>query len=457
MEQSEIEFTSFSWKRLIAAIFLLSVGIMDFIIFQPLYGRHVPTGSIMTFEGPSYFVSAGLIPFIVGIGLMIYVILSYFKGKIIHTRETFTLIENRYFMKDKTVIKKEDILLMRLTNNEIGIKYLWLFLFVPYLIYNYYYMILNFNQPFIMGLVNITALFTLISMIVSLLALIILFGFPQWFLEIYTSDGRFESWFEPFKERRKKIEALTSIFDALSNEKNSTFETSPLKTFNKFNLFCSLFFLFNGGLNVVLFMTTFAVHQTLVSHFLIILGAYLLSKELRKTPFPHKFNKPQKESAYIIKSHYYQTFIFTNKGLDYQPQRTLEWFEVFWFTCSTGLYISVPFKIFQNFLIINSQNQNIIMGNLILDFILGFITLLLLTLLLFKPSEKICYKDRKFIILYPLLKSNQEKPTWKASWKKFKRQYKRRIYFIVTCIIISIMILLWQYFFYFNLFNIFNF
>ncbi|MHA1805799.1 MAG: hypothetical protein ACTSU4_14880 [Promethearchaeota archaeon] len=457
MEEVEIEFISFSWKRLIAAILLLSVGVMDFIIFQPLYGRHVPTGSIMTFEGPSYFVSAGLIPFIVGIGLIIYVILSYFKGKIIQAGETFTLMEDRNFMKDEIVIKKEDILLMRLTNNEIGIKYLWLFLFVPYLIYNYYYMILNFNQPFITGLVNITAFFTLISMIGSLLALIILFGFPQWFLEIYTPEGRFELWFEPFMERKKKIEAIFSMLSSLSKEGPSTIKTTPLKTVNKFNLFYSLFFLFYGMLNVVLFMTTFAVHQTLVSHFLIILGAYLLSKELRKTPFPLEFNEPQKENAYRIKSHYYQTFIFTNKGLDYQPQRTLEWFEVFWFMCSTGLFISVPFKILQNFLIINSQNQNIILGNLILDFILGFITLLLLTLLLFKPSEKICFKNNNFIVLYPIVKSEIKKPVRWASWKIFKKQYERRILFIITCVIISLLILFWQYFFYFNLFNIFNF
>ena len=74
----------------------------------------------MTFEGPSYFLSTGLIPLIVGIILLIYSILSYFKGELFKDNENFILNEKRFKWNVKNILKREEILRISLSNNEIG-------------------------------------------------------------------------------------------------------------------------------------------------------------------------------------------------------------------------------------------------------------------------------------------------------------------------------------------------
>lgn len=461
-----MEFTSFSWKRLIASILFLSVGTLDLFIFQPFYGRHVPTGSIMTFQGPSYFVSAGLIPLLLGIGLLIYVILSYFNGEVIQDNGNITIIEKRWFIQDKTELKIKEISLIQLTNNEIGVKYLWLFLIIPYLIFNFYYMILNFNQPFITSLFNLTAVITLISIIGSFLGLIILFVFPQWYLEIYTYEGKYELWFEPFRDGRKKI---NEIVFSLNNSKNRQVPVDEIlitNSMNRINLLIAIFFLSYGIFSITTFMTIIAVHQTLISHFLVIMGFYLLSREIRKTPLS-EVNDINEREQYNIKSSYYQTFLLFKSDYAHQVRRTLEGFEVFWFICSSIIYIFIPFKIIQNFFLINPVNHNAFIGNFALDLIFGILVLFFLTIFLFKSSKKLILNGISYDVEIPITKQGQIAPistnnniksltNEKTSLAQFKKQYKRRICFIVSCLIISILLISWQYFFYFNLFNLFN-
>ncbi len=462
---AEIKFTSFSWKRFIASLLLLGVGILDLIIFQPLSGRHVPTGSIMTFQGPSYFVSAGLIPLLVGIGLILYVIFSYFKGKIFQKEDTITFEEKRYFLRNETLFKRSDILLIRLTNNEIGIKYLWLFLFVPYLIFNYYYMILNFNQPFITSLVNLTALITLISMIGTFLGMVILFMFPQWFLEIFTKEGRYELWFEPFRNSNKVIKGFILSLNLKQGDQEKYTLKNYFQNSNKFNLCSSIFFLFYGIFSISAFMTTLAVDQTLISHFLLIMGIYLFSKEVRKTPINIEEKKGNK-TEFAEKSNYYQTYFYMNSNLTLQKKYNLEPFDVFWIICLTVLYIAIPFKVIQNFLVINYLNFDIIISNLLLDLTFGVIVLLLLTIFIFRPTKMFSVKADSFKKQFSLTKlennelQKQKDGTlikrWNIFYHEFKTQYQGRSFFILICFVISILLILWQYFFYFNLFNIFN-
>lgn len=468
-DKSELKFTSFSWKRLICAMIYAAIGFITLIIFYPLSGRYVPTGSVMTFEGPSYFVPTGLIPLLVGIGLIVYSILSYFKGNISKDDKQITISEKRYFKLIETKIEKEKILKMNLTNNEIGIKYIWLFLFIPYLIINYYYMILNFNQPFIIGFVNITGIVILISIIISAFGLIILFAFPQWLMEIYTNEGKYELWFEPYKHGREVINNIARTLEIIKGNTNEKIEIDPFKNFSLKNVLLSSFFLAYGIFNVVSFMTTLAIFQTIICHILIIMGVYLLSKELRNLPIPSE-NSDEDQIKYKIQSKYYQKYYCVRKIDEKKIKYMHDDFDVFWAVCAGIIFIFTPFNIIQNWMVINYGNIGSVLDDAIITTIFGSIILFLVAFYILIPEKYLWVKSDKWQFKYPLIKivsknklelkriSHELKIEFKSNFEDplLKSEFKKRILFVLISGLIGFIVLLWQYFFYFNLFNIFN-
>jgi len=465
--QTKIEFQSFSVKRFVAMLLLLIVGVLNFIIFGIDFGRHISTGSIMTFEGPSYFYASGLLPTIVAIFLLLYCLLSYFKGSIVEEGNALILTETRFRKKIETNLEKKKIVRMFLTNNEDGIKYLWLFLFVPYIIINYYYMMLNFYQPFIIGVVNITAITILISILLSAIALIILYAFPQWYLRIYTNKGTYELWFEP---PRKKIREIALNLGIIQGERKELVEINPLKNFSKRHLLIASIFLGYGIFNVVCYMTTFALFQTIVCYFLIFIGIYLISAELRKLPLPVKSNGPG-TVQYHLKSKYYQQFFFLNKTEKREVGYQHIDFEVFWGICTGALFMFIIFKIVQIWMILNSYNLLILLDNAILMTLIGGGILFLLGFHILVPEKTLFFRTVNFSVETPFLKSKERETSSikenltniKAAFKRnfqdpaLKKKFIKRIIFIISASIIGIIVLLWEYFFYFNLFNLFNF
>lgn len=462
-----VNFVSFSWKRFICGVMLFLVGLHDLFIFWPLSGRYVSTGSVMTFEGPSYFLSTGLVPLVVGIGLLVYSGLSYFKGKISQEGDKLKIVEKRIIKKVKTNIDKEKILSISLTNNEIGIKYLWLFLFIPYLIVNYYYMIVNFNQPFVVDFVNRTAVVILVSIIFSAIGLTILFCFPQWLLEIYTTEGKHELWFEPFKKGRDQIKKVAIALGIVEDAEKEAVRISSIKNVSVRNLILAVFFIGYGAFNIISFMTTFAIFQTIVTYILVIMGVYLLSKELRKVPMSLEStkDKPIKENSASI---YYQRYFYwkNNNENSRETKYILNNFEVFWAICAGIIFIVVPFKIAQIWLVINDYNIDILLDNAIITTIFGAAIMGALTYYLLMPEKQIYMKSSKFTLKFPAFKSELRKKEEKKKVSAFKnifkdralkRQFIKRIVYISICIAFGIILLMWQYFFYFNLFNIFNF
>ncbi|MHA1488244.1 MAG: hypothetical protein ACTSRI_01155 [Promethearchaeota archaeon] len=469
-ENELISWVSFSWKRFICAIMLLGIGIFDLIIFSPLSGRYVPTGSVMTFEGPSYFISTGLLPFTIGIGLILYSLLSYFKGKITKEADSIVIKEKRYFKKVETRINHSQILSLNLTNNEIGIKYLWLFIFIPYNIINFYYMVLNFNQPFIVGLINLTAIVILISIIISSICLTILFGFPEWLLEIYTDEGKFELWFEPFRNGREMIEKIAKTLGIIEGTEKENHLIKPIENISKRNFFLAFFFLGYGLFNVVSFMTTLAIFQTIICHVLLIMGAYLLSKEIRKLPFPLDLDN-KNNIRYNIQSKYYQRYFFL-KECSIREKKYLHYdFEVFWAACSGIIFLFIPFKIIQSWMVINEKNVWYILDNAVLITFFGVIIIFLVFIQIFVPDQFIFIKSgilqfknfftqsekRNKILLKESMKKLIE--AFKLNFKtpRLKKSLKNRLMYVITCFVLGFLMLLWEYFFYFNLFNIFNF
>lgn len=465
-----LRFTSFSWKRFVVALLLLIVGIIDLLVFSPLSGRHVPTGSIMTFEGPSYFLSTGLIPLIVGIILLLYCILSYFKGEFSKDNDTIVLNEKRFKWNVKNVFKKEEIIRISLSNNEIGIKYLWLFLFIPYLIINYYYMTLNFLQPFVIGLVNFTAVVILFSLVVVISSLFILYLMPQWYLKIYTDQGKYELWFEPFRNGRETAGRI-AIFvnDLISEEKLKVIDVKPLNNFSSSNLILASFFLIYGLINVFGYMTTIAEYQTITCHVLIILGLYLYSNELRKLPFPVDQDNTE-NITYHLKSKYYEGYYYIKEVESRKIKPSSNYFDVFLGTCSAILFIVIPFKVIQSWMVINAQNIESSFKIAFSLTIFGFIILYLLSNYILFPSNKLNLTAHDYTIEVPFIlrKSGMVYDDIQRffdflkalkvifSDKHLTKQFILRLSFMLGAVLIAIILLMWQYFFYFNLFNLFN-
>jgi len=466
--KNQIKFTSFSRTRLLAALLLIIVVIINYIIFGVDFGRHIPTGSIMTFEGPSYFYTSGLLPIIVSICLILYCILSYFKGSIGNESNYLVLSEKRFIKTLDTKIEREKIVRMYLTNNEVGIKYLWLFLFVPYLIINYYYMMVNFQQPFLVDPINITAITIFISIIFSASSLVLLYAFPQWYLRIYTDTGKYELWFEP---SRRKIELIAKTLGIIKGEREELVKIHSLKNLSKRNVLLATTFLGYGIFNVIVYTTTLAIFQTIVCYFLVIIGIYLLSGEFRKLPLPS--SEPSKENGirYILKSKYYQQFYYVKKSkktdIVYQHMD----FEIFWAICVGAMYIFIIFSITQIWMVINSVNFMILIDNAIIMTLIGGTLLCLVGFHILTPYKVLSIQSDNFLINSPFLNNHErEEQSLKGKFhnlreafmKNFsepplRKKFKKRLVFMIIASGLGILVLMWQYFFYFNLFNIFNF
>ncbi len=469
LKENSLEFISFSWKRFIAAILLLAVAVVNILIFGITQGRYVPTGSIMTFEGPSYFFASGLVPLIVGFLLLLYCLLSYFQGNISSDLTSLVLKEKRFKRTIETKLEKEKINRIELTNNEIGVKYLWLFLFVPYLIVNYYYMVLNFNQPFVVGLVNLTAVVILISIILSAIALAILFAFPQWYLKIYTTEGKYELWFEPYKFRasRALVKQISIALGIIEGKNEEEIKVKTLKTLSYGNLGLSAIFLGYGLFNIVAFMSTAAIYQTFLAYVLVIIGGFLLSTEIRQLPIPQEGDKVR----YSIASKYYQQDIYARKV----QQKSLMFlhikFEVFWGLTTGVFFLTVTFAVVQAWMVLNPSNIQIMFIESINITIAGIGLACLMILHVLTPRPALLIKAEGYEFEASLLKNNSRKEfkmteSIRKTKDAFKRNFsdaplkkqfvKRWIFFLIACLI-GIIILLWEYFFYVNLFNIFNF
>ena len=464
-----IKFVSFQWKRFIAAQFFLAVSLLNIIFFGISSGRHIPTGSIMTFEGPSYFLASGLIPTLIAIGLILYCVFSYFHGEISRANEKLSISEKRFKWQSQIKLNFNQISRIELSNNRVAIKYLWLFILVPYLVVNYYYMILNFNQPFVDGFINLTALILLLSILLSSIGLVILFNFPQWLLEIYTSEGRYELWFEPFRNGRRIIEDIASSLIPTDTNMPQKIKIKSVKNLSSKNLFISLVFFGYGIINVVFFMTPFAFFHTLIVYPLMIIGIYLLSKELRKLPLPKEL-EAKDHIQYALESRYYRKYFYLRHIEERSIQFSHPKFDLFWALNILILFVFIPFKIIQIWLVLNQQNIEVLIDNALFLTLIGVSLLILSSFYLLYPEKRLSLSSKDFHISQPYLKPSERTSmkikdfltqflkNFKSNFsnKNLKAQFLKRILFLAICVCVAILLILWQYFYYFNLFNIFN-
>ncbi|MGQ4874961.1 MAG: hypothetical protein ACP6IY_12915 [Promethearchaeia archaeon] len=199
-----VKFNSFALTRLLAAIFLITIGMWTYTVFGSGIGHgETRYGNAIVLGGPSYFYVTGLPALIIGGSLLLYVLLSVFRG-------TFSKSENFYFFYELrplcpwlTEIPKKDIEAIRYQNNHLGPKLVWILLLMPFIVLQLMTGVpLYFNNERQAPEYVFSNTLTFIS-ILEIIALIILVFVHQQYFEIATDEMLYEMWFSPLRLRNQ--------------------------------------------------------------------------------------------------------------------------------------------------------------------------------------------------------------------------------------------------------------
>jgi hypothetical protein len=216
---NEVRFISCSLSRLIAGITLTLIGIASYLTFGIDVGHEVEFGSAVVLGGPSFFYLTGLPMFIVGLSLLLYFILSLFRGKFSESENFYFFYEIRPGFPWLTEIPKKDIEAIRYQNDHLGPKLAWVIFFTPFIVLQLMTAIpLFFVEK--AGPKYVLSWSFLIYTLLEIIVLIILVLFQQHYFEIASKDMLYEMWFSPirFKNQKKvKGEFKEFFHTALSN------------------------------------------------------------------------------------------------------------------------------------------------------------------------------------------------------------------------------------------------
>jgi len=199
------------------------------------------------------------------------------------------------------------------------------------------------------------------------------------------------------------------------------------------------------------------------------MGVYLLSGELRKLPLPAE-GIAQENARYNLKSRYYQQFLYVKKSDKSEIGYNHIDFEVFWGICTGAVFVAIIFKITQMWMVLNPVNIAIILDNAIIMTLIGGGILFLIGFHIFVPQKTLFVRADNFNVKSSFLKKQERetkgikdsikgiKETFKQNFSDpvLKKKFKKRMIFVLIACCIAIIVLMWEYFFYFNLFNIFN-
>ncbi len=259
-----IKFNSIAISRLIAAILLIIVGSITLLFFGLEVGHEVPYGSAVVVGGPSFFYVTGLPALGIGFGLMIYFILSPFRGIFSQSKNFYFFYELRLFCPWLTEIPKKDIEAIRYQNNHLGPKLGWIMLILPFIILQLMTAIPLFNVDSAGPNYVLSWIFLIIS-IIEIIVLILLVLFQQNYFEIASRTHLYEMWFSPikFKQKSEFTEDLNSFLeceikrDFKSDPKTQSIFSELNNThFQLFNVIFGFFLIISGivmATNMVLF------------------------------------------------------------------------------------------------------------------------------------------------------------------------------------------------------------
>ncbi len=220
---------SFSSSRLIVAILLLLVAVINFIVFGAELTGEKELGAWFSLGGASLFYPTSAIGIAIAVGLIGYVILSTSLMRFSQSDNFYLVEEYRLFVPWMTEIPKNKVKAVRLSNAHTGPKYTWILAFlIPtfWIITDGFHFLLN---PFAFGNGIIAGTHYIMSGFISLFCMFILLFKHQTYLEIVTDEKRYELWFSPPLGAPNLIGQIEEIFgiplmiDELKNQKINTY------------------------------------------------------------------------------------------------------------------------------------------------------------------------------------------------------------------------------------------
>ena len=278
-----INFNSFAFTRLIAALLLIIGGVLSLIVFGTDVGHEVPYGSAIFLGGPSWFFVTGLPSLGFGFGLLLYFFLSPFRG-------IFSKSENFYFFYEirpgfpwLTEIPINDIEMIRYQNNYLGPKLTWIPSFFPFIVMQLMTSLTLFSAERAAPEHVLSWTFLIITML-EIISLIILVFFQQKFFEIATNSRLYEMWFSPLRiKNRKQFDEEFSYFLGLNLESKRGEKSNEhaLKDINR--NYYSLFNLLFGSFLIILsliILNNMIIFGPLFWWLALIYGFILITKSL---------------------------------------------------------------------------------------------------------------------------------------------------------------------------------
>ncbi len=447
--EKSIRFYSFALSRLIASLLLLILGFVDlFILTGGLSHHSAPFGQAIVLGGPSYFYTVGLFPSLFGIGLLLYVMISSFRGVFSNSENNLYFHEFRPTSPWTTKILKKKIEALRYQNNHLGPKLIWVVLLMPFIVLSFiegFYLVNIFVIPRLEN--PIQGILLIFSGIMECFALFFLVLTPQHYFEIATKDDLYEMWFEPetAKIRLKEIDPITEEISEVFECSMKKEEISEFMKINQIssthrsytNLILGFFFIATS----VVMWNFFILFGTLYWWFAIIFGSILViraisqdfsdvSGDLIECNDSDKILKFQRKFRY--KFFKIRTYKPTELKLAKQF-RKLDFFDV---AAIPGLLFFISLQTTQSWALATSTV-------LILDSVISTIFMVVVCFLIFiylcVPLDQVKFKTSTINYYIPVTLKSREKFNFKAVLSKpLKKTFLLRLLFIVIIIVATI-------------------
>ena len=367
-----IKFNSFTLTRLAAALLLIINGIISYLVFGDEVGHEIEFGSAIVLGGPSWFYVTGLPMLIIGFSLLIYFILSPFRGIFSKSKNFFFFYEIRPGFAWLTEIPKKDIEMYRYQNNHTGPKLGWFILMLPFIVLQLMTAIPLFAAERASPEFVLSWTFIILS-VLDIIALLILVFFQQNYFEIATNEKLYEMWFSPIKLRKQSqfkrdfsefLDCAPNLRDNEDQGNNTLF--SEVNTTN-FQLFKLLFGSFLIVIAIVM-LTQMVLFGPLVWWIALMYGLMLLAKALvndfsKKGGDTFQFNEYSKNFRFKrIFSYKFQYIAANNVGSINVRKwyRKLDFFDIFGIS---GLLVFLTLQQLEGWLI--ADTLNLVLDNLI--------------------------------------------------------------------------------------------
>ena len=389
----QLKFFSFAISRLIAAAILIVIGISSFLIFGIDVGHEVEYGSAVVLGGPSFFYLTGLPMLGVGFSLLLYFVLSIFRGIFSESENFYFFYEFRTGFPWLTELPKKDIEGVRYQNNHLGPKLTWIVFFVPFIVLQLMTAIpLFFVEN--AGPEYVLSWSFLIFSVLEVGVMIILVCFQQPYFEIVSNDMLYEMWFSPINIKgQKEVKLLfKNFFDASRtspDEKNlkeelGTNSPNDEKFFstiqkNHFLLFRLIFgvFLLTISILMIFQMILFGAFVWWIAF---TYGIILIIKSFNNdfsNPDGNTYSYNPHQNLFTMNRQFRSKFIFIQfKNVESieitRWYRKLDFFDL---TAITGLLVFLTVQLFQGWVL--ADTINLILDNIFSTFVMLIIVFML--------------------------------------------------------------------------------